>query len=320
MSKIDINHKFCSYEVACKYAEKLKAAIDYICKVGKYKCEGVIGVSNIIGKSVKDYYYGKTGKVGKPPIIREVETDDDKIKELNYGVLGENGELGNVYNGWHLHVLIVSCPGETVRQKIKKYINKNWWDIPRLYPSGLDPNYLDEIIKNKELDKERKKEQEILEETQEKEPKKDNKKEKKKVYNSDCDTGYAEYIFKQSESLFFINVNYTVMTKKELKEYEKEIEEMLKKEVDFGEYISFDKKPSINLKKLHEERIRLNTLFHYGSFSCAEKSKEEQYYNEMLDYYKQFHEEHTRKFEEEKQKRRLKAIKQNVEKRKSENG
>ena len=48
----------------------------------------------------------------------------------------------------------------------------------------------------------------------------------------------------------------------------------------------------MSFKKLFEERLRLNTLFHYGSFSRAEKSKEEKRYNEMLDYYKPFHELH----------------------------
>ena len=106
MSKIDINHKFYNQEEACKYAKRLV-------------------------KAIVDYYYERTGNVGKPKIIREVITDDEKIKELNYGNLGESGELGNVYVGWHLHVLILSYPGETVRLKIKKYINKNWKNIPK---------------------------------------------------------------------------------------------------------------------------------------------------------------------------------------------
>ena len=131
MSKIDINHKFYNQEEACKYAKRLVKAIDFICKKGKYKCSGIISASNIIGKAVVDYYYERTGNVGKPKIIREVITDDEKIKELNYGNLGESGELGNVYVGWHLHVLILSYPGETVRLKIKKYINKNWKNIPK---------------------------------------------------------------------------------------------------------------------------------------------------------------------------------------------
>ena len=44
----------------------------------------------------------------------------------------------------------------------------------------------------------------------------------------------------------------------------------------------------MSFKKLFEERLRLNTLFHYGSFSRAEKSKEEKRYNEMLDYHLKF--------------------------------
>ena len=39
------------------------------------------------------------------------------------------------------------------------------------------------------------------------------------------------------------------------------------------------------------------------------KSKEEKLYNEMLEYYKPFYENHTRKFEEEKKKRRDEIIK-----------
>ena len=150
MSKIDINHKFYDQEEACKYAKRLVKAIDFICKKGKYKCSGIISASNIIGKAVVDYYYERTGNVGKPKIIREVITDDEKIKELNYGNLGESGELGNVYVGWHLHVLILSYPGETVRLNIKKYINKNWKNKPKFYPSTITPEELDEIIKKKQ--------------------------------------------------------------------------------------------------------------------------------------------------------------------------
>lgn len=307
MSKIDINHKFEDQEEACKYAKKLKAEIDYLCKIGKYKCSGVIGVSNIIGKAVTDYYYERTGNIGKPKIIREVITDDEEIKKLNHGVLGASGELGNVYVGWHLHVLILSCPGETIRLKIKSYINKNWKNIPKLYLNEVSQD-IDEIIEIKKQEEKRKRMFDIINEFQEKE--------KKKVYGKDCDTGYAEYMFQQSENLFFIDVDYSLPTKKEQQEFEKKC----KSGIDFVEYSTFlnrldGKDTYISFKKLYEERLRLNTLFHYGSFSRAEKSKEEKLYNEMLDYYKPFHENHTRKFEEEKKKRRDEIIKRNIEER-----
>ena len=229
MSKIDINHKFYDQEEACKYAKRLVKAIDFICKKGKYKCSGVISASNIIGKAVVDYYYERTGNVGKPKIIREVITDDEKIKEINNGVLGESGELGNVYVGWHLHVLLLSCPGETVRLKIKKYINKNWKNIPKFYPSEVSQDVLDEIIENKKQEKERKKMFDILDEFQEKQEK---TKEEKKVYGKDCDTGYAEYMFQQSENLFFIDVDYSIPTKKEQQEFDRKC----KTGIDWFEY------------------------------------------------------------------------------------
>lgn len=314
ISKIDINHKFYDQEEACKYAKRLVKAIDFICKKGKYKCSGVIGVSNIMGKAVTDYYYERTGNVGKPKIIREVITDDEKIKELNYGVLGESGELGNIYVGWHLHVLILSSPGETVRLKIKSYINKNWKNIPKFYPSEISAEELDEIIENKKHEEERKKMFDIIDEFQEKE--KAESEEKKKVYGKDCDTGYAEYMFQQSENLFFIDVDYSLPSKKEQHEFDKKC----KTGIDFVEYATFlnredGKDTYMSFKKLYEERLRLNTLFHYGSFSRAEKSKEEKRYNEMLDYYKPFHESYTRKFEEEKKKRRDEIIKRNIKER-----
>lgn len=305
MSKIDINHKFYDQEEACKYAKRLVKAIDFICKKGKYKCSGVIGVSNIMGKAVTDYYYERTGNVGKPKIIRKVITDDERIKELNYGVLGESGELGNVYVGWHLHVLILSCPGETVRLKIKSYINKNWKNIPKFYPSTITTEELDEIIKHKQQEKERKKMFGVVDENQEKEQ--EEPKEKKKVYGKDCDTGYAEYMFQQSENLFFIDVDYSPITREE------------KEELDFLFLCAREdgKDTYMSFKKLYEERLRINTLFHYGSFSRAEKMEEEKRYNEMLDYYKPFHESYTRKFEEEKKKRRDEIIKRNIEERKN---
>lgn len=313
MSKIDINHKFYDQEEACKYAKRLVKAIDFICKKGKYKCSGVISASNIIGKAVVDYYYERTGNVGKPKIIREVITDDEKIKELNYGNLGESGELGNVYVGWHLHVLILSYPGETVRLKIKKYINKNWKNISKFYPSTITPEELDEIIKKKQQENERKKMFGVADENQEKQEK---NKEEKKVYGKDCDTGYAEYMFQQSENLFFIDVDYSIPSKKEQQEFDRKC----KTGIDFIEYANFSnrlegKDTYMSFKKLFEERLRLNTLFHYGSFSRAEKSKEEKRYNEMLDYYKPFHENYTKKSEEEKKKRRDEIIKRNIEKR-----
>lgn len=120
MSKIDINHKFSSYEEALKHAKKLKSYIGYMCKNNNYKCEAMIGISCLCSKLIDNngFYYEKTGNVGKPKIIRDIITDDDKIIEIN-GQLGKSGLLGNVYTDYHLHVLLVSYPGETIRLKNK---------------------------------------------------------------------------------------------------------------------------------------------------------------------------------------------------------
>lgn len=280
MSRIDINHKFDDFEQAEDHAKKLKSFIVTFCKNRKYKCEAIIGISNIMGKVTNDYYYEKTGKVGKPKIIRDVITDDDKILKKK-GKLGYSGPLGNVYVDYHLHVLLISYPGETVRLAIKSYINKNWWRIPKLYDNGLDWEELKKIKEEKKI----KKEEEIdeLKEVLEKElEENEDTKEKKKVYGKDCNIGYAEYIFEQSESVLFVDVDYS--------DYKEEMP------VDSNLTNFIGERYNCSLKALYYERLRLNTLFHYGHFSRAEKEKEEKYYNEMIKYYQTFCEEYNEKW------------------------
>lgn len=277
MSRIDINHKFYDFEQAQKHAKKLKAFIEYLCKSKKYKCEAIIGISNIMGKVVNDYYYEKTGKVGKPKIKRDVITDDNEIIK-KMGKLGANGPLGNIYVGYHLHVLLVSYPGETVRLAIKSYINKNWWQIPKLYDNGLDYEELKKIIEEKKIRKEKLTDdtKEILEKELEE------KKEKKKVYGHDCNIGYAEYIFKQSESVLFVDVNYS------------DYIEILP--IDSGLTNFIGERCYCSLEELYLERLRLNTLFHYGHFSRDEKEKEEKHYNKMIEYYQTFCKDYNEKW------------------------
>jgi len=276
MSRLDINHKFKDYEQALKYAKYLKNAIDNICQANHYKCEAIIGISNIMGKAVTDYYYEDNDK---SKIKRDVLTDDMEIIN-KVGKLGENGELGNVYVGYHLHVLMVSYPGETVRREIKSYINRTWNKIQKFYTEDIDPNYIKEVLRRKKLI-----EDGVIEEADEQTENNEEEKPPKKVYGKDCDTNYADYIFKQSESVIFVDVDYS--------DY-KEVYGINEDILDFDK-ILLDSRYPCNLESLYKERLRLNTLYHYNNLSEEEKEKEEWYYNRILEYYKPFHKNYTDK-------------------------
>lgn len=277
MSRLDINHKFKSYEQALKYANYLKNAIINICQTNNYKCEAIIGISNIMGKVITDYYYEDNDK---SKIKRDVLTDDFEIIN-KMGKLGENGELGNVYVGYHLHVLMVSYPGETVRREIKSYINRTWNKIEKFYTQDLDPSYIKEILRRKKLI-----EESVIDDIDE-EPENNEEEEKptKKVYGKDCDTNYADYIFKQSENVIFVDVDYS--------DYQ-EVYGDDKSELDFDK-LNLDVNYPCSLENLYKERLRLNTLYHYNNLSEEEKEKEEWYYNRILEHYKPFHKNYTDK-------------------------
>ncbi len=283
MSRIDVNYKFPSFEEAHKEAKGIKKMIKNICRSEKGKCEAIIGISNIIGRVVTDYYRERTGKVGRPPVKIEVLTDEEKIREVNFGKLGESGELGNVYVGYHLHILMITYPGETLRKEIRKLINKRLKRLPKLYTQDLDPNYIREVLRTKKVyeeDEKMREEMELLK--REVEEKEDIEENEKKVYGKNCDIRYAEYIFKQSEKVVFVNENYS--------DYEE----------DYSSYFEGDFLDSIHypcsLENLYNERLRLNTLYHYEELTRKEKERAERYYNEMINHYKQYCKAYTDKW------------------------
>lgn len=117
---------FWTIEIATKFEDKKvlerlqKDIIDkfyYEChKHNDYKAQVMVGVSNINPRYVKGIYNEKTGKRGRPKKIKDL-IEDNNINEIVYG---------NLYTDWHIHILALTNPSETLARIIKEYIDKNW--------------------------------------------------------------------------------------------------------------------------------------------------------------------------------------------------
>jgi len=82
---------------------------------------------------------------------------------------------GDYKTDWHIHILIVSKPSVAFRNEIKKYVDKNWIQIPNKY--NLEDFDIDEV--------------------------------KKKVYKKYCNINMAKYFIEQSAERWFCNYNFT---------------------------------------------------------------------------------------------------------------
>lgn len=125
MSSFDIDIKFKDKDEARRYAKRLVEKIRYICRKNNWSATAMVCISNTEGN--KTYiHYEHSGKVGRPKKVKEAL--------LPYKNICLNTE-------WHLHILLVSKPSYAFREKLKKYIDKNWYggkrnidfDITKLY-------------------------------------------------------------------------------------------------------------------------------------------------------------------------------------------
>ena len=116
---------FWTLEIATKFKNKKdtvklqKNIIDkfiYECGVHKdYKAQVICGVSNINGKYVRGIYNKQTGTSGRPKKVKDIMEETDFTKMM----------FGTLNVDWHIHLLVLSSPSETLAQIIKKYVDKN---------------------------------------------------------------------------------------------------------------------------------------------------------------------------------------------------
>ncbi len=156
ISSFDLDIKFKDKDEAYRYAKRLKEFIRYTCnKYENYEAQAIICTSNIKGNT-SIVYYEHNGKKGRPKKIKEYSPFD--IKYYN----------GNLEVDWHIHILLVSKPVYAFREKIKAYIDKNWYD--KLIKK--------EYVKSKEY---------------------------KRTYKKDTNIKKIEYFIDQAEDILFCN-------------------------------------------------------------------------------------------------------------------
>ncbi len=139
ISSFDLDIKFKDRDEAYRYAKRLKEFIRYTCnKYENYEAQAIICTSNIKGNT-SIVYYEHNGKKGRPRKIKEYSPFD--LKYYN----------GNLEVNWHIHILLVSKPVYAFREKIKAYIDKNWYD--KLNNTKKDKEYKKTYKKNTNIKK-----------------------------------------------------------------------------------------------------------------------------------------------------------------------
>lgn len=129
---------FWTIEIATKfkdkeYLEKLqKDIIDkfyYECnyKHKDYMAQVIVGVSNINSHYVSGLYNEKTGNIGRPKKKKDFIEETDLTKLV----------YGSKEKEWHIHILALSEPSETLARIIKNYVDKNW-DVDVSYKKFVD--------------------------------------------------------------------------------------------------------------------------------------------------------------------------------------
>lgn len=112
---IEIATKFKNKEDAERLQKNIIDKFYYECNKNKdYMVQAIVGVSNINGKYVNGIYNKKNGKIGRPKKIKDVMEETEIAKQM-YGTLNTD---------WHLHILVLSSPSDTLAQILKKYIEK----------------------------------------------------------------------------------------------------------------------------------------------------------------------------------------------------
>lgn len=136
---LEINKRFKDKDEAYKYARRLQQFIYDTCNLNKdkgYIAQAMIVISETKGK-LSSLRYKKSGNVGRPKAVLEINDLADKF-------------YGGIYKtDWHLHILVVSRPSITFRNKIKKYIDKNWFRLENRYEVDFDVNDLKKKVYKK---------------------------------------------------------------------------------------------------------------------------------------------------------------------------
>lgn len=117
---------FWTIEISAKFKEKTeaerlqKAIIDkfyYECNKNKdYMAQVAVGISNINSKYVIGVYNERPKNGGRPKKRKDI------LKETDFNKL----TLGELKKDWHIHILALTNPSETLARIIKDYIDKNW--------------------------------------------------------------------------------------------------------------------------------------------------------------------------------------------------
>lgn len=117
---------FWTIEISTKFKDKSKverlqkALIDkfnYECHKNKdYMAQVIVGISNINAKYVNGVYNVRLKKGGRPKKEKDIIKENDLTKIV----------YGDLYTEWHIHILALTSPSETLARIIKEYIDSNW--------------------------------------------------------------------------------------------------------------------------------------------------------------------------------------------------
>jgi len=114
---IEISTKFKDKEKVSRLQKALIDKFNYECKKNKdYMAQVIIGISNINTKYVNGVYNERLKTGGRPRKIKDMIKEDNMTKLV----------YGNLNTEWHIHILALTCPSETLARIIKKYVDKNW--------------------------------------------------------------------------------------------------------------------------------------------------------------------------------------------------
>jgi len=117
---------FWTIEIATKFEDKKKlerlqkALYDkfkYILDKNKdYMAQAILGISNTNWHYIRGVYNKKIGGSGRSIKEKDLIEETDFTKRV----------YGKLHTKWHLYILVLSSPSETLARIIKEYIDNNW--------------------------------------------------------------------------------------------------------------------------------------------------------------------------------------------------
>lgn len=113
---IEISAKFKDIKQVMKLQKDLIDKFYYECNKHKdYMAQVIIGISNVNSKYVIGVYNEQKGKSGRPRKIKDLLEENDFNKRM----------FGDLKKDWHIHLLALTTPSETLARVIKDYLDKN---------------------------------------------------------------------------------------------------------------------------------------------------------------------------------------------------